>query len=212
MGWDACPWDDDDDDDDDDNDCHDDNDYDDNDDDADADDDDDDDDISSLPLARVVIPHGEGLVYISVCAPLNCLSTHEKNEGAWKRERERVLKASKDDNHPWDSWLLIIALLIEISIPWQLDTLHSHLDQDEYIRSRCGGWTLCSQLTLLTILLLVEPPSGSDRTWYAYYCILRLVSAWSKDNNDESCYVKFRSGESRSHGDTSPRRFAIGFV
>lgn len=32
-----------------------------------------------------------------------------------ERERERVLKASKDDNHPWDSWLLIIALLIEIS-------------------------------------------------------------------------------------------------
>lgn len=41
-----------------------------------------DDDISSLPLARVVIPHGEGLVYISVCGPLKCLSTHEKNEGA----------------------------------------------------------------------------------------------------------------------------------
>jgi len=56
MGWDACPWD--------------------------GMIDDDDDDISSLPLARVVIPHEERLVYISVCAPLNCLSTHEKNEGA----------------------------------------------------------------------------------------------------------------------------------
>ena len=72
MGWDACPWDgmiDDD---------YDDNAY----DIFDDDDDDDDDDISSLPLARVVIPHGEGLVYISVCGPLKCLSTHEKNEGA----------------------------------------------------------------------------------------------------------------------------------
>ena len=34
----------------------------------------------------------------------------------------------------------------------------------------------------------------------------------SKDNKDNPCYVKCPSGESRSHGDTSHRRFAIRSV
>ena len=100
------------------------------------------------------------------------------------KERERERERSKTKN-PYSKqvrmtithrWLRTLDhSTFDWDIPWPLCTLDSHLDQDEYVRMRCGGplfWMLCSQVTLWQVCFWWSL-LGRIEHEYAYYIMLQ---------------------------------------